>query len=30
MVMVGEVVGAMMEMDWAKVSSGERLCCFRP
>jgi len=30
MVMVGEVVGAMVETDWASVSSGERLCCLRP
>src|ERR1700722_3213436 len=29
-VMVGEVVGAMVEMDWARVSMGERMFGRRP
>ena len=28
--MVGEVVGAMVEMDWARVSIGERMLGRRP
>ena len=28
--MVGVVVGAMVEMDWARVSTGERMLARRP